>query len=291
MTFKHKLSKRLALMRDAALVLAAAAILACAPGDRALAPDLPRFATTSPSLPDTVFAEDFESGTLAAWQDGVDPTRHRVVTDPSGAQSGSHYLAVTYPAGADGGWLTRWFMPGYDSLYVSFYVRYPTTWLGGTKLLAFYGSRTDNQWSAMGQAGHCPTGTDFFAAMVVTEQTGNPGPTRFYTYYPAMAREPDGVTCWGRFGNGTETYVPPLAMSAGVWHHVEFWVKLNTPGQADASQTFWIDGVQRGQWGGFSFRTSTILQLNSVQLTFSNGGAPQTQQLYIDNLVVTRTRP
>jgi hypothetical protein len=162
--------------------------------------------------------------------------------------------------------------------------------LGSTKLLAFYGSRTDNQWSAFGQAGICPTGTDFFAAMVISEPAGGVG-TRFYTYYPAMAREPNGVTCYGRFGDGTETYVPPLTMSLGAWHHIEFWVKLNTPSQANASQTFWIDGVQRGQWGGFSFRSSTILKLNSVQLTFSTGGAPQTQQLYIDHLVVTTARP
>src|SRR5436853_2223869 len=118
---------------------------------------------------DTVFAEDFESGTLAAWSDGADPSRQRVVTNPSFAQSGSHYLDVTYPAGADGGWLTRFFMPGYDSLYVSYYVRFPTTWQGSTKLIAFYGSRTDNQWSAFGQAGKCPTGTDFFAARVVSD--------------------------------------------------------------------------------------------------------------------------
>src|SRR5260370_5350875 len=47
---------------------------------------------------DTVFAEDFESGTLAAWRDGVDPTRQRGVTDPTSAQAGSQYLAVDYPA-------------------------------------------------------------------------------------------------------------------------------------------------------------------------------------------------
>ena len=243
---------------------------------------------------DTVFAEDFESGTLSAWQDGVDPTRHRVVTDASGAQSGTHYLDVTYPAGADGGWLTRFFMPGYDSLYVSVWVRFPTTWQGSTKLVAFYGSRTDNQWSAFGQAGKCPTGTDFFAAMLVTEQTGNPGPTRFYTYYPAMAREPDGVTCWGRYGDGTESYVPPLALSVGGWHQLEFWVRLNTPGQANASQTFWLDGVQRGTWAGFSFRTSTILRLNAVQLTFSRGnagGAAPLARVYVDHLVVAKARP
>ncbi|MGH7673063.1 MAG: Ig-like domain-containing protein, partial [Gemmatimonadales bacterium] len=247
--------------------------------------------TATGALPvDTVFAEDFESGTLSAWADGVDPTRHRVVTDPSGAQAGSRYLEVTYPAGGDGGWLTRFFMPGYDSLYVSAYVRFPTTWLGSTKLIAFYGSRTDNQWSAFGQAGNCPTGTDFFAAMVVSEPAGGVG-TRFYTYYPAMARQPDGVTCWGRYGDGTETYVAPLTMSLGAWHRVEFWVKLNTPGQANASQTFWLDGVERGRWSGFSFRSSTILRLNAVQLTFSAPAPPQTQKLYVDNLVVSTWRP
>jgi hypothetical protein len=242
---------------------------------------------------DTVFAEDFESGTLAAWPDGVDATRQRVVKDPSVAQSGSHYLAVTYPAGRDGGWLTRFFMPGYDSLYVSYYVRFPATWQGGTKLIALYGSRTDNQWSALGKAGMCPNGTDFFAAMLVTELTGNPGPMRFYTYYPAMAREPDGVTCWGRYGDGTETYVPPLSLSLGVWHHVELWVKLNTPGRNNASQTFWLDGVERGRWSGFGIRSGAVLRLNAVQLTFNRGisGGPMTQDLYVDHLVVATVRP
>ena len=243
---------------------------------------------------DTVFAEDFEAGTLAAWQDGVDPSRHRIVTDPSVAQSGSRYLDVTYPAGADGGWLTRFFLPGYDSLHVSVWVRFATPWQGSTKLLAFYGSRTDNQWSAFGQAGRCPTGTDFFAAMLVTEQTG---PTQFYTYYPAMAREPDGVTCWGRYGDGTESNVPASSMGLDAWHHLEFCVQLNTPGEANASQTFWLDGVQRGAWSGFRFRTSTILRLNSVQLTFSRGSSggggrgPVAQHLYVDHLVVTTARP
>ena len=250
-------------------------------------------AVSGPAKVDTVFAEDFESGALAAWPDGVDPTRQRVVTDPSVAQSGSHYLEVTYPAGSDGGWLTRFFMPGYDSLYVSYYVRFPANWRGGTKLIGFYGSRTDNQWSALGKAGLCPNGTDFFAAMVITEQGGDPGPTRFYTYYPAMAREPNGVTCWGRYGDGSETYVPPLTLSPGVWHHVEFWVRLNTPGRNNARQIFWLDGVQRGSWSGFSFRSSIILRLNSVQLTFNRGisGGPRTQRLYVDHLVVTSARP
>src|SRR2546425_7182180 len=124
-----------------------------------------------PSGMASIFSDDFES--LDAWQDGVDPVRQRIVTD-STAQSGRSYLAVTYPAGRDGGWLTRFFLPGYDSLYVSYYVRFPANWQGGTKLIALYGSRTDNQWSALGKAGMCPNGRDFFTAMLVTEPTGNP---------------------------------------------------------------------------------------------------------------------
>ena len=253
----------------------------------------PRDAASSAAARDTVFAEDFESGTLAAWSDGVDTTRQRVVRDSGFARSGAYYLAVTYVAGGDGGWLTRFFMPGYDSLYVSYYVRLPATWQGGTKLIALYGSRTDNQWSGLGKAGTCPSGTDFFATMLITEAGGNPGPTRFYTYYPAMAREPDGVTCWGRFGDGTETYSPPLTLSPDVWHHVEFWVKLNTPGQANAAERFWIDGVERGRWAGFSLRSSDALRLNVLQLTFTRGvsGGPIAEQLYVDDVVVMRVRP
>lgn len=241
----------------------------------------------------TVFAEDFESGTLSAWPDGVDPGRQRIVTDPTFAQSGRRYLEVTYPAGGDGGWLTRFFMPGYDSLYVSYYVRFPPDWRGGTKLIGLFGARTDNQWSASGKAGICPRGTDFFIAMVVTEPTGNPGPTRFYTYYPGMAREPDGVTCWGRYGDGTETYRPPLELLSGVWHHVEFVVRLNAPAESNGSQQLWIDGELRGTWSGLRFRSSSVLRLNAVQLTFNRGiaGGPTSQKLWVDNLVVATARP
>jgi hypothetical protein len=174
---------------------------------------------------------------------------------------------------------------------VSYYVRFPPNWRGGTKLVALYGSRTDDQWSGMGKAGICPRGSDFFATMLIAEVSGDPGPTRFYSYYPAMATEPDGVTCWGRFGDGTEPYIAPLTLSLGDWHHLEFWVKLNDPGSENADQRFWIDGTLRGTWAGLSFRTSEKLRLNSVQLTFNRGvaGGPATQTLDVDHLVITTT--
>jgi hypothetical protein len=277
-------------MRPILLSVLVSALVAC----RGESLGLAGFGESQQGQNGSIFSEDFESGTLAAWQDGMDPSRHRIVTDPASAQSGARYLAVTYPAGRDGGWLTR-FLPGYDSLYVSFYVRFPANWRGETKLVGLYGSRTDDKWSGFGKAGICPDGTTFFIAMLVTEPSGNPGPVRFYTYYPAMSREPDGVTCWGRYGtssNPAASYAPSLTLSRDVWHHVEFWVQLNTPGQANGRQAFWIDGAEWGSWSGLSFRDSAILQLNAVQLSFSvSTGAPQTQELYVDNLLVLRARP
>jgi hypothetical protein len=262
----------------------AAVLLAC--GQNGL-PGPPLAPSAIAQTGDVVFADDFESGSLASWPDGVDPALHRVVRDPGGAASGSHYLAVKFPEGRDGGWLTSFFMPGYAALHVSYQVRFPGGWRGSPKLIGFYGSRIDNQWSGLGKAGRCPDGGDFFAAMLVAEPTGDPGATRFYTYYPDMRREPDGRTCWGRYGDGSEQYVSLAPLTPGRWHHIEFAVQLNTPGERNARQTFWINGEQRGSWSGFSFGDTRVLKLNAVQLTFSvTGGVPRDQELFVDNLVV-----
>jgi hypothetical protein len=182
-------------------------------------------------------------------------------------------------------------------MYVSFHVRFPRNWVGGTKLVGLYGSRTDDQWSAFGKAGICPSGTDFFDAMLITLDTGNPGPMKFYTYYPAMMRDSDGKTCWGRYTDkaGQAAAYMPLAstgMSPDVWHQIEFEVKLNRPGESDGSQAFWIDGREGARWSGISFRDSTVLRLNAVQLSFSSGavGVARSQQLDVDNLVVRESR-
>jgi len=241
---------------------------------------------------DTIFSEGFESGSFASWDDRGLPGNQSIVTTQ--AHSGTRALEVTYPSGSDGGWLTKFFMPGFDSAYASYWVRFPTGWQSGTKLISFYGSRTDNQWSATGKAGVCPTGTDFFAVDIVQEFTANPGPTRFYTYYPGIPQTPAGSgTCYGTNGLAAgAVYSPPLEVLPGTWHHVEYWVVLNTPGSTNSTQRFCIDGVVRGVWSGIAIRTSTILRLNAVTLTNSMAlGSPVTQKMWADDLLVTRQRP
>jgi hypothetical protein len=71
---------------------------------------------------------------------------------------------------------------------------------------------------------------------------------------------------------------------------VEFWLKLNTVGQSNAVEQVWIDGHLAGDWAGLQFRTSSILRVNSLQLSFSGGGT-QTQRLYMDEILVTKAKP
>jgi hypothetical protein len=242
--------------------------------------------TNPPGAVDTIFFDGFETGGLStAWTDGYNAARHEIITDPALASSGTRLLRVTVPQGGDGGWLTHWFMPGYDSAHVRLRIRYDPAWTGGSKILNLRGSRTDNRWSGFGQAGVCPNGTDFFNAGVTLSATHNPGPLRFYSMYPGMGTG----TCWGDEGSGATYSNPTAGLSRGVWHTVDFWVRLNTPGQSNGLQQLWLDGQLWGEWRDMRFRSSTILTINSLQLNLStspNSGG----RIYFDDVIVTRQR-
>lgn len=252
-------------------------------------------ATTSPVRIDTIFNEGFESGTLSAWQDGVNTSVQRIIT--TNPRSGARALEVNVPAGSDGTWLTRFFMPGYDSIYVRFYVRYSDSWRGGSKLLALRGSPTNNQWGAFGKAGVCPNGTDFFSATVVTDGGlgPTPGPVRLYDYFLGM--QSSGGYCWGNYGEGQgAVYNEPQGTTSLApqtsWHLVETFVRLNRVGHTDSRHIVWVDGVKRGEWSGMTFRTTTNLKLNSAMLSISLVPTqPQAQQIYFDDVLVLTGRP
>jgi hypothetical protein len=248
---------------------------------------------------DTIFSETWESGSKSAWTDEGSASLHTIVSDPSLAHSGNRALRVTFPAGQEAGWLSHWFMPGYDSVYVRFWLRLDPAWVGNTKLVNLTGNRTDDMWSAAGMAGSCPTGSDFFSTGVVmptSEIDAVPSLLRIYTYYPGMPTQSDGVTCYGSYGasaGATYSSSPP-ALSRGVWHEVEFWVKLNAVGQTNGAQRVWLDGQLIGDWPNLALRSSTVLMLNRVMLTFSHAGvgpASVQRQLYLDDLLILAARP
>lgn len=243
----------------------------------------------NPGVIDTLLVEGFESGSVT-WDDEGQPSRHAIVTDAMSAHSGSKYLAVTFPQGSDGGWMTKFFMPGYDTLYISYWVWLEPGWDHGqfaTKLLNIGGARIDNQWSQVGNAGVCPNGTDFFTAILAVFANGL---VNFNTIYVDEPPDNQG-NCWGLTGDGTEVMDPARQFTTGAWHRVEYLLILNDPTASNFSQQFWLDGVLKGTWSGIRVRTTTDLRLNVFTISASiAGGSPRTQTMHIDDIVVANGR-
>lgn len=245
------------------------------------------------SDPAVIFCDDFESGNLDLWKDGYDPARHTIITSPTAnVYDGSRALQVLYPQGNDGGWLTRWFMPGYDDVYVRLYAKWESNWQnssnGGDKTVGLYGNRIDNQWSGFGKAGVKPAGTDFFVGMLTSinwHMRPDPGEIVFYSYFPEMQQAPDG-TYWGNYFFQDD---PRIGIQPGRWFCLELELKANTPGLRDGYQKMWIDGQLKGHVKGMRWRDTTDLRINAVQLSFSGGG-PKREHKWIDAVVVSRRR-
>ena len=250
-------------------------------------------ASTPP--PTQLFADDWESGNLSKW-DESNSTTQAVIHDAASAHAGSYFLRMTYGInGMDGQWLQKYFFTsGYTKMYVRYYVRFSTNWVGGTKLVSLRGAPLGNPYAGVGRAGICPTGQDSFSANLVTDYAANDGfPTKMYTYWQDMWADPDGK-CWGRYGATPSTlpYVSPMpAMTRGVWHKVEFTMKMNSaPDVADGEQRFWIDGVKYGEWKNIRWGDPGAVNLQILQINGS-GNTTQIQTLDMDDLVLYNDYP
>ncbi len=246
-------------------------------------------AETICSNPAVIFCEDFENGNFAQWQDGYNASKHTITIDPTNVYQGSKALQVLYLQGSDGGWLTHWFMPGYDDLYVRLYAKWESSWQnstnGGDKTVALYGNRIDNQWSGFGKAGIKPNGTDFFVGMLTSIDwyiKPDPGEIIFYSYFPEMQQAPDGMY-WGNYFFQND---PHIGIQPGQWYCLEFELKANTPGLHDGYQKMWINDQFKGEVDNMRWRDTTDLRINAMQLTFSGGG-PKAEHKWIDNVVVS----
>jgi len=286
MPFTFKLSVRLAVSR--ALVVAAPVFLGCV-GDRSpYAPSVPFSSPPAVLSTDTLFADGFESPSIA-WDDNYLPLAKSVVG--AAAATGLNGLRVTYQPGADGGSLSK-FIPRSDRVYVRAAVRFPANWTGDTKLLLLRAAPAATPWASFGIGGKCPAGTDW--AVTNAAAAASTLDLRFYTYFVGMPKEPNGQ-CLGRAGvagdGSTASYFAPLSVAKGGWHIVELEAAMNTVGQANGWQKVWLDGALKGDWSGLTFRTSTALQWNAVTLELSSGTITQTQALDLDNVLVLAERP
>jgi hypothetical protein len=237
-----------------------------------------------------VFADGFETGDLSQW-DNVNTTRYGITTDPTRVHTGTYALEGTIPAGDGWGEINKWFMPGYDEIYVRFDVMFEEAFQNlrgdgnGMHFASVSGNHIDNKWSAHGKAGVVPSGYDFFTTTVDPEHPyGDDGlyPFMFYSYFPDMA------CCYGNVFKQPE---PKTEIVPGQWHELIIHVDAGTPGEHDGSQQLWIDGELRLDIRGMRWRDTTDLRLNEFAIVDYMPGSPKTQHIWYDNVLVTTEFP
>jgi len=246
---------------------------------------------TSSSQEIIIFEDDFESGDLSRW-DEFDPTKYSVTSDPARVKSGDYSMQGKMFPSDDWGELNKWFLPGYDEVFVRFDVMFEEGFQNlrsdnsGMHFFAQMGNRVDDKWSASGKAGIRPDGTDFFVTVLDPEQYWGDAtlrPLLFYSYFPDMSCEEVGC-----YGNLFEQEPPKIEIKQGEWQEIVFRVKANTPGSYDGGQTLWIDGVKKIDAENMRWRDTYDLRLNQISFWMYMPGAPKTEHIWIDNLVVWR---
>jgi len=252
-------------------------------------------ATTTGSLPGSgapqpgpsdpiIFQDGFEGGDLSRWTQDPPAGRYSLSTDPARVHSGTRSLQVLFTPTNAYGMITRWFMPGYDEIYVKFNVLFEENFdeRNGLHFLTVAGNRIDDSTSSWGKPAIVPNGTDYFYAGVDPEFISGDAPLKplhFYTYWPDM-------TCC--YGNRFYQTTPKTPLVAGRWQEVVMHIKLNTPGQYDGVQELWINGVKQISVQNLRWRTTTDLRLNEIRFDDYMSQGPTTEHLWIDDVTVWR---
>lgn len=253
--------------------------------------------------PDVLFMEDFESGDMKKW----DEKRGPVTMTRDRPNRGRWCVQMPMERGKNhGADAIKWFMPGADTVYARFYVRFSPdyqynhhfVWLGATQ-------RT-NKWSAFGKAGLKPNGTYYSTGMEPWFAWGEnppPGEVNLYTYYLDMEPDRKMNKYWGNGffppgpgkgrAAGPSRVIPPL----GRWQCWEFMIQANTaPDKSDGRQAMWVDGKLVGEFAGIRWRNDMDLKVNCLWLEHYgyDEGDPtrqywkQSQSVWFDDVVVAR---
>jgi len=263
------------------------------PGDRGIEKD-----------PNVILHDDFERGDLKQWDEIKGPAA--VTADAP--HSGSKCAAMPMHRGKDdGAHLVKWFLPGADTVYVRFYVKFSTDYQYAHHFVTLLGGPPNDKWKPFGKAGLKPDGTYFTVGMEPWFAWGKnppPGEVNLYSYYPAMEIDPKMNKYWGNefFPSGPEKgvaagpnrVIPPL----GKWQCWEFMIQCNsTPEKSDGAQAMWVDGKRIGYYPGIRWRTSNDIKVFAIWMLHygydssdpTRGQTKNEQTVWFDDIVVSKS--
>ncbi len=268
--------------------------------------------------PNVVFAENFEEESLDAvrsrWESLQNIEIMSLSSEVPRGSGGKHSLLMSHVGGkGNGGHLYRRLLPGYEQLYVRFYVKFDQDCHPIHHFVHVGGYNPSTPWP-QGGAGIRPAGNERFTTGV--EPYGRQWRWDFYSYWMAMRSSP-GNKSWGHdFINDKN-----LKVERDKWTCVELMMKMNSPITAhNGQQALWIDGkpwmrqgqtvshlgegFPRGKWvwdsftpdpngvpfEGFQWRSDENLKLNFLWILLYITHAPpgHINKVWFDDIVVAR---
>lgn len=230
--------------------------------------------------------------------EGVDPSSVFGELAGAGWSVVGDALRYSLAQGANGGWADLRF-DGQDdrpaaiasgTVRWSATVRLSPSWSGDIRLLSVFGGAPGDWYAAAGQAGVCPSGSDFFIARSSFAEFRNGNPLSPYDQFVSQTGTTLG-NCYGVTGQGggfgTATfYGGDFTPRAGQTFRVTDEVRLNTPGQEDGHHRIYIDGELRVDFADLSWRATT-LPVNIVGLRpWTSSGAAAAEWIEYSDLAV-----
>jgi len=196
--------------------------------------------------PDVVFAENFEVQSLDALKGRWNQVNEKITSlsdDVPGPSRGKRSILFTHIGGqGEGGHLYKSFKPGFDQLFLRFYVKFDKD-CGQIHHFMHLGGYNPPTPYPQGGAGVRPKGHERFTTGI--EPFGNAWKWDFYSYWMEMRGSPPRGQCWGNSFLGDAK--PPV--TKGKWQCIEAMMKLNDVGDTNGEQALWVDGKLAGHLG------------------------------------------
>lgn len=233
-----------------------------------------------------LFADDFESGNLDAWDEvGGEAGKYVIVGDPALVHTGAGALDITIRTDWSSGQLNKWF-EAVDEVHISMDVMFSAGWdqsgVTSRHLMQLSGNNVNvMRWgpypdSSFGRAGETPDGTDFFWIHLT--------PWNDDAWHVGMAH-PDQSSMWG------DSIQTEVLTSPGTYQHVVLHGRLNALGSSDGFVRLYVDGAMALDHAGLEFRTSDELVFNSAGFQAYYQAFTGSGHVYVDNFVVREGPP
>lgn len=196
--------------------------------------------------PRVVFAEDFDQASVeevaARWESVAGSEIMSLSDESPPGSAGEKSLLMTHVGGREGGHLYRRLAPGFERLFIRFYVKFDRDCAGIHHFFHVGGYNPATPYP-QGGAGERPRGDERFTVGI--EPYGKDWVWDYYAYWMEMRGSPPRGQTWGN------SFVrdPELKVARDTWICIESMIQLNDVGESNGELALWIDGRQVSHLG------------------------------------------